>query len=152
MTLRQFKLTSDEEIICEIVESEDDSSDAIIATKIFRIHSAEDYESGIRYYSFKPWLSFQDRIEDLSVISTSHIIGQTTPSESLKKHYDIAIKEVKKTEGNKRASYNFDDILEEYGDLEPEELVEVLREKYLQDNHDSDQPNVIQFDPNRRLH
>lgn len=152
MTLRQFKLTSDEEIICEIVESEDESSDGIIARKIFRIHAAEDYESGIRYYSFKPWLSFQDRIEDLSVISTNHIIGQTTPSESLKKHYDVAIKEVKKTEGEKRQSYNFDDILDEYGDLEPEELVEVLREKYLKDHSDSDQPNIIHFDPNRRLH
>jgi len=159
MTIKQFKLTSNEEIICEVIENDDDPS-GIIAKRILKVHVGEDYDNGIRYYSFKPWMSFQDHINDFSIITAEHIIGQTTPSESLKKHYCIAIEQVEKEEHLKK-TYNLDELISDSGDIDPEELEDFLRSKFEEDERDerlkvfskdSDTPNVIKFDPKKYLH
>jgi len=157
MTIKQFKLISNEEIICEVVDSGDTSQSQIVAKRILKVHVGEDYNNGIRYYSFKPWISFQDRINDFSVITTNHIVGQTTPSESLRKHYNSAVEEVERDEDRKQ-TYNLDELISDAGDIDPEDLEEFLRDKLDRDDKaamfstDSSSPNVINFDPKKTFH
>ena len=96
MNLKQFKLTNNDEIICEVVDREDasDDDDGIVVRKALRIITSEDFESSIRYYSFKPLVSFQDNIDELVVMNVGHIICETLPSKTLVIHYAKAIKEV----------------------------------------------------------
>ena len=157
MTIKQFKLTSNEEIICEVIESDGEDKSQIVAKRILKVHVGEDYENGVRYYSFKPWMSFQDRINDFSIITENHIIGHTTPSDYLKKHYTSAIDQVEADE-DKKQTYNLDDLISDADGMDIDDLEDFLRSKLDNDkkqtmfSQDSDQPNVINFDPKRYLH
>ena len=78
MNLKQFKMTNNDEIICEVVEDANTQEDgAIIVRKALRILTSEDYENNIRYYSFKPLISFQDAFDELVVMNVGHIILET---------------------------------------------------------------------------
>jgi hypothetical protein len=97
MNLRQFRLVNDDELICELVQYSDDESE-ILVRKVLKIITADDYDNNVRYYSFKPWISFQEEIDDLSVINSMHVLTEVMPSDSLKKHYTRALKDIKNQE------------------------------------------------------
>lgn len=161
MNLKQFKLTNNDEIICEVVDHTDSNEDedgSIVIRKALKIITSEDFESSIRYYSFKPLLSFQDKIDDLVVMNVGHIICESLPSNTLVVHYAKAIREVEKSESNK-ADLNLDEWMDEIEGLDEEELgywvqdklKEIEEEKDRKENGDmmdSDTPgNIISFKP-----
>ena len=78
MNLRQFKLVNNDELICELVQYSDDESE-ILVRKVLKIIAADDFENNVRYYSFKPWISFQDEIDELSVIQSMHVLTEVVP-------------------------------------------------------------------------
>jgi hypothetical protein len=156
MNLKQFKLTNNDEIICEVVDREDasDDDDGIVVRKALRIITSEDFESSIRYYSFKPLVSFQDNIDELVVMNVGHIICETLPSKTLVIHYAKAIKEVEENE-TKKASLMLDDFIDEIEGMDQEELSDWIHNKMLELTKeeeeiiiDSDTPgNIIEFKP-----
>lgn len=155
MNLKQFKLTNDDEIICEVVEGPTEESGEVVIRRVLKINTAEDYENNIRYYSFRPWMSFQDTANELSVLNIGHIIGETMPSNSLAIHYAAAMKEVEHARTNKK-ELNLDEIVNQMENMSLEEVEEFieqkLREKEFQEktsvSHvDSAQPNIIHFRP-----
>lgn len=156
MNLKQFKLTNNDEIICEVVDREDasDDDDGIVVRKALRIITSEDFESSIRYYSFKPLVSFQDNIDELVVMNVGHIICETLPSKTLVIHYAKAIKEVEENE-TKKASLMLDDFIDEIEGMDQEELSEWIHNKMIELTEeeeekliDSDAPgNIITFKP-----
>lgn len=158
MNLKQFKLTNNDEIICEVVDHENasDDDDGIVIRRALRIITSEDYDNAIRYYSFKPLVSFQDNVNELVVMNVGHIICETLPSKTLVVHYSKAINEVEKQEGAK-ADLNLDEWLDEIDGLDQDELSywvqnklsEIENEKREELNsNDSDTPgNIISFKP-----
>lgn len=156
MNLKQFKLTNNDEIICEVVDREDasDDDDGIVVRKALRIITSEDFESSIRYYSFKPLVSFQDNIDELVVMNVGHIICETLPSKTLVIHYAKAIKEVEENE-TKKASLMLDDFIDEIEGMDQEELSDWIHNKMIELTEeeeekliDSDAPgNIITFKP-----
>lgn len=156
MNLKQFKLTNNDEIICEVVDREDasDDDDGIVVRKALRIITSEDFESSIRYYSFKPLVSFQDNIDELVVMNVGHIICETLPSKTLVIHYAKAIKEVEENE-TKKASLMLDDFIDEIEGMDQEELSDWIHNKMIELTKeeeekliDSDAPgNIITFKP-----
>lgn len=158
MNLKQFKLTNNDEIICEVVDHKDSESDSsIIIRKALKIIVSEDFSAAVRYYSFKPLLSFQDKIDELVVMNVGHIICESLPSHTLVVHYAKAIKEVEKSEMGK-ADLNLDDWLHEIEDLDEEELsiwvqdklreLDTINKESTDFSEDSDNPNnVITFKP-----
>ena len=155
MNLKQFKLTNDDEIICEVVEDAE-SEDAIVVRKALKINSAEDFENNIRYYSFRPWVSFQDDPAELSVLNVGHIIGESLPSNTLVVHYAAAVREVELAKKNKK-EFNLDEIVNQMADMDEDALEAFLehklREDAIQRNEeaqfisDSADTNVIHFKP-----
>src|SRR6056300_964057 len=75
MNIKQFKLTNNEEIICEVIEwnTGEDPGDILIK-KALRVISVEDYQKGWRFFAFRPWMSFQDDPDLLQTLNSSHII------------------------------------------------------------------------------
>lgn len=162
MNLKQLKLTNNEEIICEVLEQNDDHGDLIVR-KILRVVTQDDFDQNIRYYSFRPWVSFQDDIEELSVLNTGHIITETAPSNILISHWNGAWKEIAETNIAKR-ELNLDQILAENPDFDEDDIHELILEKIAeaeteneemrlgQFSADSSATNVIHFKPTDTKH
>jgi len=85
--LKQFKLTNDEEIVCEIVQWPEDVDEPVIIKKVLKINSSDNYLSGTKYYSLRPWMSFYDNIDLLYSLNPFHILGEIEPSDDLKELY-----------------------------------------------------------------
>lgn len=93
MELKQFKLSSGEEIICEVIEwpdPEEDSAD-IVVRNVLKIVGVNQ-PTGNRYYSFTPWMVFQNEEDSLQMLNDNHILGEANPSEKLIEQYFIAVK------------------------------------------------------------
>ena len=152
MTLKQLKLTNNEEVVCEFVESLQEEG-CMIVKKVLRILAADDFDENIRYYSFRPWNSFQDNLDEISVLNLSHIITETVPSQALKKHYVGAWKELAATAEVKR-ELNFDELMVEGSGMDEDEIMELIdrklkeKEKGVLVEVDSDSPNIIHFNFN----
>ena len=157
MNLKQFKLSNNDEVICEVVDNSAEDEGGILIRKAMRISVQEDYENNVRYYSFKPFITFQDEIEELVVMNVGHIISETLPSRTLTIHYARALKEVENTETLKK-NMNLDELLDEIDGLTDEEMGEWVRKKIIEFEReeevtlDSDSTNVIPFKPKGTFH
>ena len=54
--IKQFKLTNDDEIICEVLQWDDEENRAVIIRAVMRIINIEDYHRGLRFFAFRPWI------------------------------------------------------------------------------------------------
>ena len=146
--IRHFKLTTNEEIICEVVQWDTNETSGILIRKVMKLCDTYNISSGYKFFSFRPWLSFADDPNILQTVNSDHIIGETTPSDDLIKLYEKSI--IKMNKFLKEKSKDLGPIdLEKYDHLTDEELHEVLETKRLkeqQDDEDSDEPtNILQF-------
>lgn len=87
MELKQFKLTNDDEIICEVVKWTDEGD--VIVQSAMRIVQGEDPTRGVRFYFFRPFMVFQEKMPQR--INASHIIAEADPTEEMMEHYAGAI-------------------------------------------------------------
>lgn len=147
--IKQFKLTSGEEIICDVIEwpnpDDENGSFDIVVKNVYKIVAFDQSMSGDRYYTFRPWLSFQDEDDMFQLINYNHIVGEANPSKKLLKHYVVAIKgEV--TPENEQAKKEIEQRLEEYiNNLRNNLAAEMPPED------DSGENKVIKF-PGRTFH
>lgn len=165
MNLKQFKLSNDDEIICEVVDVQEafdevhNDEGAVVIRKALKIIAQDDFEDNIRYYSFKPMVAFQDQIDEISVLNVGHIITETFPSKTLAIHYARALKEVEASQILKD-EMNYAEMLKEVEGLKTEELEDWVKDKLDEleitrqgeEMFDSDSPNVIKFNPKGTMH
>jgi len=152
---RQFKLTNQDEIIAEVIDHGDDNTPDIIVRKVMKIIVVDDYDENVRFYTFKPWLSFQDDIEELSSLNSVHVVGEATPSKTVMLHYVKSLSEVDKYNKLKQAGMDMNAIADTIKDMSEEEMDEFLEEKFGQNDNienmfDSDDPKIIQFRPKNK--
>ena len=153
MNLRQFKLVNDDELICELVQYSDDETE-ILVRKVLKIITADDYDNNVRYYSFKPWISFQEQIDELSVINSMHVLTEVMPSDSLKRHYTKALNDIRNQEELSKKNVDLDQLLEATENLTEEEMREYIQD-LIDDKKkfaDSNETNIITFKPKDTLH
>ena len=58
--IKQFKLSNDDEIICEVIEWDNEDNSAIITRGMLRIIQGEDVDKGLRFFAFRPWMGFAE--------------------------------------------------------------------------------------------
>ena len=113
--LRQFKLTSGEEIVCEVIEEpkEDDDVNLVIRNPML-IVTGFSTAGDVRYYSFKPWMTFQLREGYFQLLNYTHIVGEAKPnvyvSEQYKKNLEM---ELKNDDSEKSLSDAMEDAFDE---------------------------------------
>jgi len=167
MNLKQIKLSNDDEIICEVIQAPTPTNPDIIIRRALKLLCVEDHDRNLRYYSFKPYMSFVDNIDALQSLNTNHVITQLTPSTGLALHYATACKEAEKSLENK-TTLNLDEVLGEIDlyDLSEDELDTYLRAKLAELKGDNDtttesssddesenkEANVISFKPKGTVH
>ena len=152
MNLRQFKLSNSDEIIADVVEIAEEGD--LVVRSVLKIFQAEDLESGIRYYSFKPWLSFQNNFEEIIILNIGHVIGEIAPSDELVNHYAGALWQM--TNAKRKKHFNIDELERETAGFSDDELREYMTQKLFsrseepEKNDSSSTGNVIKFNP--KLH
>tara|TARA_Y100000389_G_C17401896_1_gene485787 strand:- start:412 stop:897 length:486 start_codon:yes stop_codon:yes gene_type:complete len=146
---RQFKLTNQDEIIAEVIDHGSDDVPDIIVRKVMKIIVVDDYEENVRFYTFKPWVSFQDDIEDLCSLNSVHVIGEATPSKTVMLHYVKSLSEVDKYNRLKQAGMDMNEIADQIKDLTEEQMDEFLESKFGSDSDMEEEldPKVIKFRP-----
>jgi hypothetical protein len=159
--VKQFKLTNNDEIVCEIAAWNDEETDEIVIKKALKIVSVEDYTRGIRFFALRPWIAFQDNPEELQSLNSTHIIVTSSPTKSMLKYYNTcltAIKQDLKKPGIPRKGVwaNLDEVNHETRDLTDDELDDYLTSKYgsmIEDEYpDSADNNIIKFKPKDTMH
>lgn len=104
--IRQFKLSSGEEIVCEVVDwtGEPEESELIVR-KCMSLVLRE--APTVTFYSFKPWMIYQENPEDFIIIQSQHVMSIGFPTKKLLSHYDEAVEEMTKIH-EERKKYNED--------------------------------------------
>lgn len=149
--IKHFKLTNDEEIICDVVEYPNEQDASMIVRSALRIVLMEDFQKGVRFYAFRPWMSFSENPQELQILNADHIIAQSTPSVELLKHYAktlLAIQDQKE-----RMNLNLDEVAAKVEALDEDEFemyIDNLRHQHNGD--DSDFGNIIKFPDKSKLH
>ena len=155
-SIKQFKLTNDDEIICEVVQWDDEDYANIIIRSALKIINVEDFQKGIRFYAFRPWMLFNDNLETLMTLNGGHIIAEIQPSHDIITRYIKSIASLQ--EAHSKKSFSLDDVASkaEYMDEDEfEQYMESLAEmdEIPDDDPDSDLPqNIIQFRPKGPMH
>jgi hypothetical protein len=92
--LKQFKLLSGDEIICEVVEwpdVEDEFAD-IIVRNVYEIKCLYNPTNGYRIHSLRPWYTMQMQEGIYQSINSQHITSEANPVSDLIQHYKQSIK------------------------------------------------------------
>lgn len=154
--IKQFKLTNDDEIICEVVEWDDEANSSIVVRRALKIINVEDYAKGVRFFAFRPWMLFNDDPDELHTINAVHIIGEINPAENVITRYMNSVIAI--ANQSKKKEFSLDDVAQKAEAMNEEEFDEYMHnltdndvEISYDDDDDSDQnQNIIKFKP--RLH
>lgn len=138
MSIIQFKLTSGDEIICEVLQEPEGEDPNLVVRNAMKIYMFENPE-GTRFYSFRPWMTYQDSKEYMQLLNYAHIVGEAKPAEALVIQYQAAAA-IENTKAEER-------------DAEIEKAVELtLAKRGMTNGFDSDNVVnnvVIPFDRNK---
>ena len=93
--VRQFKLASGEEIVCEIIQWNNEEELELVVRKAMKLVMGQS-ETGIKYYSFRPWMVYQENPDDFVILNGNHVVGIAYPPDSLITQYDEAVDEMAK--------------------------------------------------------
>lgn len=95
MNYTQFRLTNGDEIVAEVIQEPEGEELYIVVRNAMMILRAENIEKGFRYYSFRPWMSYQINDEYFQLLNYTHIVGEAKPDPTLlgqfKKALDLQI-------------------------------------------------------------
>jgi len=157
--IKQFKLTNDDEIICEVLEFSTPDNAAMVIRGALRLVCVEDFSRNVRFYAFRPWMGFNDNPELLQTLNSDHIICEANPSDEMLAYYASTLQKLKES-SNKRtkADMPLDDIAKHAEDMDEDEFDAFLEEYILKNSQDkiqldSDQgENIIKFKPKGTFH
>ena len=154
--VKQLKLTNDDEIICEVLEYANEEETGMVIRGALRIVFIEDFQKGIRFYAFRPWLGFNDDPMTLQTLNSMHIICEANPSNKMLDYYEHTLDKINANVAkNKRHDMPLDDIAEQAEEMDEDEFQDFLADyidnsKKKEAGKDSDSPgNVITFKPRK---
>ena len=94
--LRQIKLTNGDEIVADIVEWNNEEHDEIAIKNAMKLSMYEN-QTGDKYFSFRPFMIYQEGEEDIQVVLNIHVVAIAVPMEALLVQYRIAVQDMHKT-------------------------------------------------------
>ena len=109
--LRQLKLISGDELVCEIIE---EHKTHFLARNVLKITTKADTGSK-KYFTFSPYMVYQEGMLQVVMLMTSHMMAFAIPTSEMVVQYEIALKEIDRliNEGEKDLE-QIEDVVEEY--------------------------------------
>jgi hypothetical protein len=93
--VRQIILSNGQELLCEVVQWPDiniDEDQVMIIRRSAKIIIQENFEQGTRWFTFRPFMTYQDDNNSLVSLMPYHIMSIGHPSRVLKNQYKKYIK------------------------------------------------------------
>lgn len=116
--IKQFKLTSGDELVCEVVEWADEDNCDMVIRRAFTIVTQVSEESH-RYHSFKPWMALQEGTDMYITLNSNHIISEANPDIKVLKFYHDAVNSAELTE--EELNTRIKEYLARMEDIEPDD-------------------------------
>ena len=91
MSYIQFRLSNGDEIVAQVIQEPTGEDINIVVKNAMMIIRAENIAQGIRYYSFRPWMSYQLNDDYFQLLNFNHIIGEAKPDADLLEQYKKAL-------------------------------------------------------------
>jgi len=134
----QFKLANGDEIVAQVIQEPEGDDYNVVIKNAMMVVRTEALRDGFRYYSFRPWMSFQLDDDYYQLLNFNQIIGEAKPARVLLDQYFKAIDS---------------EAAVEAGD-EEEDLANIRRivADIKADYQDSDEDNVISLFNKDKLH
>lgn len=137
--IRQMKMVNGDEIVCEVVDWEDEEGPGIVIRNALKIETLNRVD-GNRIHILKPWMIFQIGEGIFQTLNSDHVMVEASPSDDVVKEYYRAI--------------NFENN-EEVDEEKLENYIQRLKEA-VQDlmggDSDSIGSKIIQFPGSTKLH
>lgn len=144
-SIRQFKLSSGDELLCEVLEWDDSENAEIILRHVFEIRKWENEQLNARYYQLRPYMAFQMGSHLVQSLNSDQILMSALPTSEMVEQYQIAIKNNETSE--EELDTKLDDRFKQL-----KSILDQIEESSVAMNNDSSGPNVITFPSNRKLH
>jgi len=132
--VRQLKLTSGEEIICQVLEWVDEEAGDIVIRHAYKLHTIDDDARGYRFFNIKPWMTMQEGDDMFVTMNVMNIIAEAKPNEKIEKQFWQAVKHSNMTE--EELQQKVDDYISK---------MKEAAEKF-------DEENIIMFPGSDKLH
>lgn len=142
-TIKQFKMTNDDEVICEVVSTTNEEDAGLVVRSCMKIMVVEDFQKGVRFYAFRPWFSFVDNPSELHILNSNQILAETNPSTHMLSHYARSVLGMKHEKDRK--DFSFDQIAEKMG-MDIDSITDEDFDNFLDSIDDPDSNNnIIKF-------
>jgi hypothetical protein len=144
LEIRQFKLATDDENICEVVEYHEED-DAIVIRKTMKLVMMDNMANGVRYYAFRPFMMYQLEPDSFQVVNCQHIVAEAAPSQDIIHEYFKALEN--SLIDDDTSEENMDEIRREtkrQWDAYQKTKVQTMKEYF---SSDSSNENIIRFTP-----
>ena len=92
MNYVQFRLSNGDEIVAQVLQEPENDDVNIVVRNAMMVIRSENITEGFRYYSFRPWMSFQLNDDYMQLLNYAHIVGEATPDKILLTQYKRAIR------------------------------------------------------------
>lgn len=131
--VKQMKLLGGEEILCDLVDVQysEEEGEAFVIRAAYSLISQEDFENGLRYYTFRPFMMHIYNPGHILLLNSGAVICMANPHESVVEQYMRHVESYRKEEREKQSE--LDDFLD----------------KMEEDSEDKDD-RVVKFKP--KLH
>ena len=151
--VRQFKLASGDEIICEVIEWNDPySTDATRPEEIIIRKSAKmvymKSTTGFPFYTMRPYMVYQDSLTSVIALNSYHIVSIATPPDYLIMQWEEALEDMQSTHEDRVRNWKDAEAATREGRIQ--EYVDGLVEKIKEDNDEViDKMGKLLFFPTR---
>jgi len=133
--VKQFKLTSGDEIVCDVVDwPGSDSTDIVVRNAMQIIKITESVQQ--QYYIFRPWIHYIESSDELIIVNSAHVVSTTNPNKLLFEQYLWAVSDMHQTSTERVIDWHAEQ--RDYISKVAEKLAELKR-------NDSDASNIIKF-------
>jgi len=89
-SIKQLKLVTGEELICEVL---DEAPDSLAIRNAFTLVE-KDTSDGYKYFTFRSFMIYQDTPLQVMLVMCDKIMAMAFPTEDMVEQYDIALKEM----------------------------------------------------------
>lgn len=136
-SVKQFKLVTGEEIVCEVL---DESPESFAIRNAFVLHEKETVD-GYKYFAFRTFMTYQDTPLSVMLIMNDKVMAIAIPSSDMTEQYYAAMDEMAEHLAN---FYDDDDDEPKVKRSKSTSNVQSI-EDWLKDNeiHDSDTNGMI---------
>lgn len=110
--VKQMKLLGGEEILCDLVDVQysEEEGEAFVIRAAYSLISQEDFENGLRYYTFRPFMMHIYNPAHVLLLNSGAVICMANPHESVVEQYMRHVESYRKEEREKQSE--LDDFLD----------------------------------------